>query len=213
MGSELVSMWMGFPGKPPKNKKARNETILISGHGAVPPRVGTIKLISFQYIHILQYYSKFVIKSSDILKFNKKNYGMPECQILRCPIYEIQCKSNPIFGIWITHTKNWRNNWNYMKIYNKYICSINGKRNNVLAFWFSWCNNKNTKREEEQIVLLITIQVNASSSAAQGIKESLAQYCEYFGDCKVVRIDEVKQEQLAIDNFARRGGDPSGKRS
>lgn len=62
-------------------------------------------------------------------------------------------------------------------------------------------------------MLLITIQVNASSSAAQGIKESLAQYCEYFGDCKVVRIDEVKPEQLAIDNFARRGGDPSGKRS
>ena len=35
------------------------------------------------------------------------------------------------------------------------------------------------------------IEINAPSGALQGIKESLAMYCERFGDCKVISIKEV----------------------
>ena len=58
-------------------------------------------------------------------------------------------------------------------------------------------------------MLIITIQVNAPQGAAQGVKEALAQYCEYFGDCKVVNIQEIVPEQIRMDQLQgppRRGG-------
>lgn len=41
-------------------------------------------------------------------------------------------------------------------------------------------------------MLQITINVNATSDKAQGIKESLAMFLERWGDSKVVEIKEIK---------------------
>lgn len=41
----------------------------------------------------------------------------------------------------------------------------------------------------------IIIQITASPGSEQAVKESLAMYCEQFGDCRVVEIREDKVEQ------------------
>lgn len=47
-------------------------------------------------------------------------------------------------------------------------------------------------------MLTITIQVNAPSGQAIGIKEDIAAYLEKFGDARVVSIVEKLPEQLRI---------------
>lgn len=54
------------------------------------------------------------------------------------------------------------------------------------------------------IMLIITVQVDAPQGAAQAVKEALAQYCEYFGDSKVVKIEEVFPEQIRMEELQRR---------
>lgn len=53
-------------------------------------------------------------------------------------------------------------------------------------------------------MLTITIQVNAPSGQAIGIKEDIAAYLEKFGDASVVSIVEKLPEQLRMDGPARR---------
>ena len=48
-------------------------------------------------------------------------------------------------------------------------------------------------------MLTITIQVNAPSGQAIGIKEDIATYLEKFGDAKVVSVVEKLPEQLRMD--------------
>lgn len=48
-------------------------------------------------------------------------------------------------------------------------------------------------------MLTITIQVNAPSGQAFGIKEDIATYLEKFGDAKVVSVVEKLPEQLRMD--------------
>ena len=48
-------------------------------------------------------------------------------------------------------------------------------------------------------MLTITIQVNAPSGQAIGIKEDIATYLEKFGDAKVVSVVEKLPEQLRVD--------------
>lgn len=43
--------------------------------------------------------------------------------------------------------------------------------------------------------MTIVIQVNAPPGSEQAVKESLAMFCERFGDCRVVEIREDKVEQ------------------
>ena len=43
--------------------------------------------------------------------------------------------------------------------------------------------------------MTIVIRVNAPLDSEQAVKESLAMYCERFGDCRVVEIREDKVEQ------------------
>ena len=43
--------------------------------------------------------------------------------------------------------------------------------------------------------MTIVIQVNAPIGSEQAVKESLAMYCERFGDCRVVEISPDKVEQ------------------
>ena len=48
-------------------------------------------------------------------------------------------------------------------------------------------------------MLIIKIAVDAPSSAAQGIKEALAQDCEKYGDyVRVLSVEEHKPEQLKM---------------
>lgn len=49
-------------------------------------------------------------------------------------------------------------------------------------------------------MLTITIQVNAPSGQAIGIKEDIAAYLEKFGDARVVSIVEKLPEQLRMDS-------------
>lgn len=55
-------------------------------------------------------------------------------------------------------------------------------------------------------MLTITIQVNAPSGQAIGIKEDIATYLEKFGDAKVVSVVEKLPEQLRMD------GPPAARR-
>ena len=48
-------------------------------------------------------------------------------------------------------------------------------------------------------MLIITIQVNAPSGQAIGIKEDFATYCEHFGDTKIIKVEEQLPEQLRFD--------------
>lgn len=50
-------------------------------------------------------------------------------------------------------------------------------------------------------VIIITLQVNAPAGSAQGIKEALAMYMEYFGDTKVLKIEEVLPEQIQMEGI------------
>ena len=56
-------------------------------------------------------------------------------------------------------------------------------------------------------MLIITMQVDAPSGSAQGVKEALAMFAEYFGDTKILKIEEVEPEQL------RFGSDPKSARN
>ena len=59
-------------------------------------------------------------------------------------------------------------------------------------------------------MLTITIQVNAPSGQAIGIKEDIAAYLEKFGDASVVSIVEKLPEQL---RWARRAHPAGGLRN
>ena len=58
-------------------------------------------------------------------------------------------------------------------------------------------------------MLTITIQVNAPSGQAIGIKEDIATYLEKFGDAKVVSVVEKLPEQLRMDGPPQRGAGPA----
>ena len=58
-------------------------------------------------------------------------------------------------------------------------------------------------------MLTITIQVNAPSGQAIGIKEDIAAYLEKFGDARVVSIVEKLPEQLRMDSPPQRGAGPA----
>ena len=45
-------------------------------------------------------------------------------------------------------------------------------------------------------MLIITIQGNAPSGKAIGIKEDLALYLERYGDARVVSVEETPQRQM-----------------
>lgn len=47
-------------------------------------------------------------------------------------------------------------------------------------------------------MLIITIQVDAPSGQAIGIKEELAMHLEQWGDARVVEVREVAPEQMQI---------------
>lgn len=51
-------------------------------------------------------------------------------------------------------------------------------------------------------MMIITVQVDAPTGQAIGIKEDLALYLEKFGDSRVVSIIEKGPEQLSMGNFA-----------
>lgn len=63
-------------------------------------------------------------------------------------------------------------------------------------------------QKEGKKVLTITIQVNAPSGQAIGIKEDIAAYLEKFGDASVVSIVEKLPEQLRMDGPPQRGAGP-----
>lgn len=45
-------------------------------------------------------------------------------------------------------------------------------------------------------MLIITVQVNAPSGRAIGIKEDLAMLLERYGDARVVSVEEIPQKQM-----------------
>jgi hypothetical protein len=55
---------------------------------------------------------------------------------------------------------------------------------------------------EEAAMMIITVQVDAPTGQATGIKEDLTLYLEKFGDSRVVSIIEKGPEQLSMGNFA-----------
>lgn len=54
-------------------------------------------------------------------------------------------------------------------------------------------------------MLTITIQVDAPSGSAQGVKEALAMYLERFGDSKVIDIRETIPEQMRMRDRRNNG--------
>ena len=48
-------------------------------------------------------------------------------------------------------------------------------------------------------MLRIVIECDAPAGQAVGVKENLAMYLEKWGDCRVVRIDEISPQQLRIE--------------
>lgn len=50
--------------------------------------------------------------------------------------------------------------------------------------------------------MTILIQVKAPPGTEQAVKESLAMYCERFGDCRVVEIRPDKVEQMKMEGWA-----------
>lgn len=50
--------------------------------------------------------------------------------------------------------------------------------------------------------MTIVIRVNAPPGSEQAVKESLAMYCERFGDCRVlgIRTDKVEQQTFMGGN-------------
>jgi hypothetical protein len=65
------------------------------------------------------------------------------------------------------------------------------------------------QKKEGKEVLTITIQVNAPSGQAIGIKEDIAAYLEKFGDARVVSVVEKLPEQLRMDSPPQRGAGPA----
>ena len=47
-------------------------------------------------------------------------------------------------------------------------------------------------------MLTITIECDAPTGSAIGVKEDLAMYLEQFGDCRVVSIVETQPEQMKL---------------
>lgn len=43
-------------------------------------------------------------------------------------------------------------------------------------------------------MLRVTIDVNAPGEIAQGVKEMLAMILEYWGDTKVVSVEEIRKD-------------------
>ena len=52
-------------------------------------------------------------------------------------------------------------------------------------------------------MLIITMQVNAPVGYADAVKETLAHYCERFGDTRIVNIEEVLPQQMGMDGFGQ----------
>lgn len=52
-------------------------------------------------------------------------------------------------------------------------------------------------------MLIITIEVNARSGQAIGIKEDLALYLERYGDARVVSVEEARRGDGANDDRRR----------
>lgn len=48
-------------------------------------------------------------------------------------------------------------------------------------------------------MLRIVIECDAPAGQAIGVKEDLAQCLEKYGDCRVVRIDEIAPRQMSIN--------------
>lgn len=47
----------------------------------------------------------------------------------------------------------------------------------------------------------ITIECRVPPFALHGLKEELAMYCERFGDCRVVSVDEVQERTFDQMSF------------
>lgn len=47
-------------------------------------------------------------------------------------------------------------------------------------------------------MLRVTIDVNAPADMAQGIKEFLAMIVEYWGDTRVVSVEEIRKENKDV---------------
>lgn len=60
-------------------------------------------------------------------------------------------------------------------------------------------------------MLTITIQVNARSGMAIGIKEDLAMYLERYGDDRVVSVVEEKTGYQQMELFSSTPRQPNGR--
>lgn len=55
-------------------------------------------------------------------------------------------------------------------------------------------------------MLTITIECDAPTGSAIGVKEDLAMYLERFGDCRVVSIVETQPEQMKLMERGKKDG-------
>lgn len=61
-------------------------------------------------------------------------------------------------------------------------------------------------------MLTITIQVNARSGMAIGIKEDLAMYLERYGDARVVSVVEERLDYRQMELFSPLPRQPKGRK-
>lgn len=61
-------------------------------------------------------------------------------------------------------------------------------------------------------MLTITIQVNARSGTAIGIKEDLAMYLERYGDARVVSVVEERTDYRQMELFSPTIRHPKGRK-
>lgn len=61
-------------------------------------------------------------------------------------------------------------------------------------------------------MLTITIQVNARSGMAIGIKEDLAMYLERYGDARVVSVVEERTDYRQMELFSPTLRQPKGRK-
>lgn len=61
-------------------------------------------------------------------------------------------------------------------------------------------------------MLTITIQVNAQSGTAIGIKEDLAMYLERYGDARVVSVVEERTDYRQMELFSPTIRQPKGRK-
>lgn len=61
-------------------------------------------------------------------------------------------------------------------------------------------------------MLTITIQVNARSGMAIGIKEDLAMYLERYGDARVVSVVEERTDYRQMELFSPTSRQPKGRK-